>query len=136
MPRRPPTVCRHPGCTRLVAASYCEEHAAARKEQAAEDQRKQDQRRGSSAARGYDSRWRKARAGYLRKHPLCRLHQMRGELEPATVVDHIIPHRGDKARFWDSNNWQPLCKRCHDRKTATEDGGFGRAGGGAKTQTP
>ncbi|WP_304879789.1 HNH endonuclease [uncultured Parasutterella sp.] len=27
--------------------------------------------------------------------------------------------------FWDESNWQALCKRCHDRKTAAEDGGFG-----------
>jgi 5-methylcytosine-specific restriction protein A len=43
----------------------------------------------------------------------------------ATVVDHIVPHKGDKVKFWDSSNWQSLCKRCHDAKTATEDGGFG-----------
>ena len=39
----------------------------------------------------------------------------------ATVVDHITPHRGDKKLFWDEDNWQPLCKRCHDKKTMTED---------------
>ena len=40
-----------------------------------------------------------------------------GTLTPATVVDHIVPHRGDHALFWDKQNWQPLCKDCHDRKT-------------------
>ena len=44
------------------------------------------------------------------------------------VVDHIIPHKGDKVLFWDRSNWQPLCKTCHDTKTAREDGGFGRHG--------
>jgi 5-methylcytosine-specific restriction endonuclease McrA len=39
----------------------------------------------------------------------------------AQVVDHITPHRGDPAKFWDAANWQALCKRCHDRKTMTED---------------
>jgi predicted kinase len=43
------------------------------------------------------------------------------------VVDHIIPHKGDYELFWDEGNWQTLCKRCHDVKTATEDGGFGAA---------
>jgi 5-methylcytosine-specific restriction protein A len=33
------------------------------------------------------------------------------------VVDHIIPHRGDQYLFWDQENWQALCKDCHDRKT-------------------
>jgi 5-methylcytosine-specific restriction protein A len=53
-------------------------------------------------------------------------HEARDEVVAAVVVDHIIPHKGDKALFWDSGNWQALCKRCHDVKTATEDGGFGR----------
>lgn len=47
-----------------------------------------------------------------------------GQLTEAKVVDHIKPHRGDKELFWDSTNWQSLCKRHHDIKTATEDGGF------------
>ena len=38
-------------------------------------------------------------------------------LTPATVVDHVIPHRGDRKLFWDEQNWQPLCKECHDKKT-------------------
>jgi len=44
----------------------------------------------------------------------------------ATVVDHVTPHKGDKVLFWDRLNWQALCKRCHDRKTAFESR-FGRA---------
>jgi hypothetical protein len=32
----------------------------------------------------------------------------------AVVVDHIVPHRGDMKLFWDSGNWQSLCKTCHD----------------------
>ncbi|WP_456297628.1 HNH endonuclease signature motif containing protein [Kineothrix alysoides] len=39
----------------------------------------------------------------------------------ATVVDHVIPHRGDPILFWDKRNWQPLCKTCHDKKTWNED---------------
>ena len=45
----------------------------------------------------------------------------------ATVVDHIVPHRGDMRLFWDTKNWQAMAKSCHDRKTARHDGGFGRA---------
>ena len=43
----------------------------------------------------------------------------------ATDVDHIVPHRGDARLLYDENNLQSLCKSCHSRKTATEDGGFG-----------
>jgi 5-methylcytosine-specific restriction protein A len=38
----------------------------------------------------------------------------------ATVVDHIVPHRGDQRLFWDEANWAALCKPCHDAKTARE----------------
>ena len=45
----------------------------------------------------------------------------RGKYTQTAVVDHIVPHRGDSNLFWDRNNWQPLCKPCHDRKTGRED---------------
>ncbi|WP_324290694.1 AAA family ATPase [Ancylobacter sp. SL191] len=43
---------------------------------------------------------------------------------PATVVDHIIPHRGDSKLFWSRSNWQALCVTHHSRsKQAAEKGG-------------
>lgn len=30
------------------------------------------------------------------------------------VADHITPHRGNEALFWDRANLQCLCKACHD----------------------
>lgn len=81
--------------------------------------------RGTAAQRGYNSAWRKARAGYLARHPLCVQCLADGITTAATVVDHIRPHRGDQRLFWNRDNWQPLCKRHHDIKTATEDGGLG-----------
>ncbi|MGE4297025.1 MAG: HNH endonuclease signature motif containing protein [Desulfovibrionaceae bacterium] len=118
-PRRP---CRKPGCDQLHRneSGFCDAHEQQVKRKA---QREHDARRGSAASRGYDSKWRQARAAYLRKHPLCIQCQAEGRAVAATVVDHIEPHRGDKALFWDSKNWQPLCKRHHDIKTANEDGG-------------
>lgn len=58
---------------------------------------------------------------YLKSHPLCVRCFARGQYVQATVVDHIVPHRGDQKLFWDRDNWQPLCKHCHDTKTMTED---------------
>lgn len=83
------------------------------------------ERRPSAAKRGYGRRWREYRDWYLNQpeNVMCRTH---GCTYLASVVDHIIPHRGDEALFWDPANHQPLCKQCHDRKTAREDGGFGR----------
>ena len=84
--------------------------------------------RETAAERGYGYRWQKAREGWLRSHPLCVHCEREGRVVAATDVDHIKPHRGDMALFWDSeNNWQSLCHSHHSLKTATEDGGFGRA---------
>ena len=80
-------------------------------------QKRQDNRRGSRHERGYTYRWEKARAAFLGEHPLCKACYQEGRVEPATVVDHIKPHRGDLTLFWSTDNWQSLCKRCHDVKT-------------------
>lgn len=61
------------------------------------------------------------------EHPLCVECLRHGKATPATDVDHIVPHKGNKRLFWDRSNWQPLCHECHSRKTVLEDGGFGRA---------
>ena len=57
--------------------------------------------------------WYAARARYLRGK-ICLLCDRFGKVRKATIVDHIKPHRGDMALFWDQSNWQPLCKACHD----------------------
>ena len=88
--------------------------------------------RPSAAKRGYNYRWRNAnRTGaadyYLKKNPVCVDCQKENIVKQATVVDHIIPHKGDMVKFWQQSNWQSLCKQHHDIKTASEDGGFGHS---------
>ena len=73
----------------------------------------------------YNHQWKKIRAMFLKENPLCVECNRKGKLTPANVVDHIIPHKGDKDIFWDYNNYAALCKPCHDSKTAKEDGAFG-----------
>lgn len=112
MPHRPNTPCKHPGCARLVpyGTMYCEEHRLLHPEATR-----------SASKRGYGSRWQKQSQLYLKSHPLCASCMKAGRYTKATVVDHIVPHRGSQDLFWDQSNWQPLCKPCHDRKTLTED---------------
>ena len=76
--------------------------------------------RAKTTALGYDWRWRKVSRQYLTRFPLCAACEANGVLTAATEVDHIAPHRGDQSLFWDESNWQPLCKRCHSRKTSGE----------------
>jgi len=119
-PHKPMIPCKKQGCFDLTndPGGYCPQHKR-------ELQRGQDKARGSSTQRGYDRRWRKARTRYLKEHPLCAECVKEGWVTVATVVDHIIPAKGSANLFWDENNWQPLCKFHHDRKTAREDGAFG-----------
>jgi 5-methylcytosine-specific restriction protein A len=116
-PFAPSHPCGFPGCPKLVdsANRRCEKHRI-------KERKEIDQRRGSAAHRGYDARWRASRRGFLSTHPLCMECQRMGVITTATVVDHIIPHRGDPSLFWDQSNWQAMCKQCHDRKTAKADG--------------
>ncbi|MGQ4661332.1 HNH endonuclease [Lysobacter sp. F6437] len=84
----------------------------------------------TTAQRGYGGRWQRARLTFLSRpeNVLCRMCEQEGTLTPATVVDHVIPHKGDQALFWDTSNWQPLCKTHHDRDKQRAD--RARAGGG------
>ena len=80
----------------------------------------------TSSQRGYGYRWQKAREQYLRDHPLCVFCAKTGRTTAASVVDHIVAHRGDKDLFWNQDNWQSLCKFCHDSaKQAEETAGLG-----------
>lgn len=141
MPMKSKRPCRYPDCPNLTDGRYCEKHKALYPDltnihyfknkkglypnlpdvRYCENRRVFHTSRPSAAKRGYDSKWQKARKGYLNKHPLCVRCQAKGIYTQATVVDHIIPHRGDKNLFWERSNWQALCKKCHDKKTWTED---------------
>lgn len=95
--------CRVPRCPGYAdrGDSYCPEHrGAARREHS------------SRTGQFYNAAWRKHRGVFLRENPFCVKCR-----RPATVVDHIKPHRGDDTLFWDTGNWQAMCKRCHDSKT-------------------
>lgn len=75
--------------------------------------------RASSTDRGYGHRWRKERAVFLAQYPLCVMCKDLGKAKAATVVDHIVPHKGNYSRFWDVGNWQALCSECHNKKTGS-----------------
>ena len=99
---RPARLCT---CGQIVphgAACACQ--IAAKRER----DRRHDARRPSSYARGYNGEWRKKSREWLDHHPDCSFCG-----RPASLVDHIIPHKGDQTLFWDWRNWQSLCTPCH-----------------------
>ncbi|MGI9564500.1 HNH endonuclease [Pseudomonas fulva] len=75
----------------------------------------------TSSQRGYNYKWQKARERYLLDNPLCVYCGRSGRVTAASVVDHVIAHRGDMTLFWDQSNWQSLCKPCHDSVKQAEE---------------
>lgn len=124
MPTKPLSMCKSPLCNSRALrgmSGYCPAHYK-------QHAKAIESNRGTAQERGYTKRWGRARAAYLAKHPLCVECLKDNRPVPATVVDHITPHKGDQSLFWDETNWQALCKTCHDAKTVREDGGFGHQG--------
>jgi len=76
--------------------------------------------RPSAAARGYDVKWRRIRAQFVKAHPYC---SAPGCGAPTTDVDHIIPRARGGTDDW--SNLQALCHAHHSAKTATQDGRWG-----------
>lgn len=128
MPSRAPKPCAKAGCGKITRSRFCPEHTKLEEQRVAQVKRQADERRPSAAKRGYNVRWKKARATFLQRNPLCVECERLGITRLAAVVDHITPHRGDTTLFWDTSNWQALCKTCHDRKTATEEGTWRNVG--------
>ena len=80
-----------------------------------------DKRR--TAERGYGGTWQRARKAYLAQHPLCARCERQGIVEPATVVHHTVPHRGDPVIFWDRAKWEGLCATHHNAEAQSEERG-------------
>lgn len=62
-------------------------------------------------------RWQKLRERVLlRDMYQCRMCGRIQIGKGETIIDHIKPHRGDLALFWDETNLQVLCKSpCHEQ---------------------
>jgi 5-methylcytosine-specific restriction protein A len=75
--------------------------------------------------RGYGYQWRKKRDAYLEKNPWCSdpFGDHPGQLVRATHVDHKVPL--SEGGLDNESNYDGKCAHCHNKKTATQDGGFG-----------
>ena len=113
MPTRALQYCSVPTCREKVPSGRCPTH---------QQQARAQETRYQHGATGYGRQWRKARAQYFSDpaHVLCVTCQVAGKVVLAEELDHIVPHRGDQALFWDRTNWQGLCRTHHAEKTARE----------------
>ena len=115
MPHKALHSCAHGRCSVLVESGekYCSFHKPSHKDDYI--------RRHPEYQKQYNNqRWVMYRKQYLAEHPYCINYDTCHNL--ATVVDHIIDHEGDYQRFWEHTNHQPMCKQCHDKKTASTKG--------------
>ncbi|MBZ5497652.1 MAG: HNH endonuclease [Acidobacteriia bacterium] len=119
MPHAAPHPCGHPGCSALTHGRRCDEHQR-------EERRQLARSRPNPAAMGYGHEWRKASRRFLEENPLCVHCRQAGRIRTSEVTDHIVPHKGDMALFWNRSNWQALCWRCHSRKPRVRMEGGGR----------
>ena len=78
-----------------------------------------------------DQRWVKGRLIHLSIYPLCAYCLQLGKTTRATIVDHIIPHKGDEKLFFNADNRQSLCKPCHDGPKQLEESRGYQIGHGA-----
>lgn len=105
MATRAPHFCGHAGCSALTADTYCLEHAPLHANYT--------DNRSRSDERGYDSAWQRARARYLKRHPLCERCAEKDKAVMASMVHHIIPISEGGARL-DPRNFKALCRDCHE----------------------
>ena len=72
------------------------------------------------------ARWQRFRDRFLNRNPLCVKCLEDGFQVGADEVDHIVPRSKGGAVF-DAANCQPLCRQCHEAKTAAENSRYGGA---------
>ena len=109
MPDRAHRECCRPRCPNYaVDGGYCAAHRRHDREVISGPK--------GANLRPQNRRFQRQRHSFLMRHPMCAMCR----IAPASILDHIVPHRGDFALFWNQRNWQSLCITCHGRKTARE----------------
>jgi 5-methylcytosine-specific restriction protein A len=122
MPLRPKTICKHPGCGKLIdAPGYCQAHV--KQDRVDSYARRKADPLYAQKQRFYASAfWQRLRRMILAAEPLCRFCAENGLVVPAKDVDHIDGNTNNN----DASNLRPLCRVCHSTRTA-RDQSFGRS---------
>ena len=107
MPYKAKKPCAQPGCPKLTASRYCEEHAKA------EAKRYNQFDRDPATSKRYGKAWARIRAAFLSANPLCELCKKDGRLTPAQMVHHKVKLTDGGTNEWP--NLTALCQECHSR---------------------
>ena len=82
--------------------------------------KKAENRHTAEVVKNYHTKqWRTLRKYILTNEPLCRECKRKDIVTEATVVDHIENAR-NSSMFWRVDNLQPLCNKCHNKKSGSE----------------
>ena len=121
MPKKAKRPCRFKNCPALTdsPSGYCEQHEKLISSNYNRFGRTAD------AKKRYGYQWRKIRAAFLSRNPLCEMCKRQGIFTAATEVHHIKPLADGGTNDFD--NLMPLCKSCHSSITMTD---FNRGRGG------
>ena len=113
MPKKFKRPCRFKNCPKLVdsESGYCEVH-----EKTASSNYNKFIRR-PETKKFYNYQWRKLRARFLNKNPLCEICKSKGRYISATEVHHIKPLADGGTN--EESNLMALCKPCHSAITMT-----------------
>jgi 5-methylcytosine-specific restriction protein A len=104
-------ICRSPGCNRLLESpGYCEEHIIREKDKPFNGAIRYNEKLYNT------TRWRNLRKEHLKENDYCQECGLKEDL----TVDHKISPLGNEELFFDPDNLQTLCKKCHRIKTANE----------------
>jgi 5-methylcytosine-specific restriction enzyme A len=118
MPYRPKRPCSFPGCPRLTAGRYCDEH------QKLADQERQRYTRSPGDADRYGRDWRRISRCFLDDHPFCEMCRKEGRITEATIAHHVIPVK--EGGTDDESNLMALCRPCHSRLHGERGDRWGR----------
>ena len=114
MPLKPKRPCSYPGCPALTTNRYCLVHKKLT------DQQYNHYQRDPATWKRYGRAWRRVRAVYIAKHPLCEECKKSGRLTPANEVHHVVALADGGTH--DDANLMSVCKVCHSSITAREGG--------------
>jgi len=116
MPDVPLKACAGAGCGKATRKGLC--NACLRKER-----KRLDAERGDDRAFYRSAAWRRCRREFAALNPkrICAEHFKRGRIEPATIVDHIVPRSVRPELELNVANLQWLCQTCHNQKTARDN---------------
>lgn len=120
MPRKAKKPCRYHSCPNLTedSSGYCEKHKTEYQKTISRNYDKY-LRNNIEHRERYGYQWRKLRALFLSRNPLCEMCRHEGRFTDATEVHHIKPlSEGGTNNI---ENLMALCKSCHSRITMTTE---------------